>query len=64
MPTQFFQMMIIYKGQAFDLSGKVTHIGVPSKYQNIVFSKTSRPIEFKFYMKTPYKKYKLFLSLD
>ena len=38
----------------FDLSAKVAHIGVPSIYLNIVFSKTIRPIELKFHMTTPY----------
>ena len=38
----------------FDLSAKVTHIGVPSRYQNIVFSETTWPIELKFHMETPY----------
>ena len=38
----------------FDLSAKVTHIGVPSTYLNIVFSETTRPIEIKFHMRTPY----------
>ena len=40
----------------FDLSAKVTHIGVPSIYQNIVFSQTIGPIELKFCLKTPYDK--------
>ena len=40
----------------FDLSTKAAHIGVPSIYLNIVFSETIRPIELKFYMKTPYNK--------
>ena len=31
-------------------------IGVPSIYENIVFSETNRPIELNFYMKTPYNK--------
>ena len=38
----------------FDLSAKVTHIGVHSTYQNMVFSGTTRPIELKFHMKTLY----------
>ena len=38
----------------FDLSAKVAHIGVPSTYQNIVFSEITWPIELKFHMKTPY----------
>ena len=37
-----------------DLSAKVTHIGVPSTYLNIVFSETTRPMEIKFHMTTPY----------
>ena len=36
----------------FDLL--VAHIGVPSTYQNIVFSETTGPIALKFQMKTPY----------
>ena len=31
----------------FDISAKVAHVGVPSTYQNIVFSETTRPIELK-----------------
>ena len=38
----------------FDLPAKVAHIVVPSVYQNIVFSETTRPIELKFHMKTPF----------
>ena len=38
----------------FDLSAKVAYIGVPSTYQNIVFSDISWPIETKFHMTTPY----------
>ena len=38
------------------LSAKVTHIGVPLIYQNIVFSQTIGPIELKFHVKTPYDK--------
>ena len=38
----------------FDFSAKVAHIGVPSTYYNKVFSRTTRPIELKFHMKTPY----------
>ena len=37
-----------------NFSAKVAHIGVPSTHSNIVFSKTTRPIELKFHMKTPY----------
>ena len=40
----------------FDLSGKVAHIGVQSTYKNIVFSETTRPIELKFHVWTPYDK--------
>ena len=40
----------------FDLSAKAAHIGVPSIYQNIVFSETSGPIDLKFHMKTAYNK--------
>ena len=32
------------------------HIGVPSIYQNIVFSESSRPIELKFHFRAPYDK--------
>ena len=39
---------------AFDLSAKVAHIVVPSTYLNIVFSETTRPIEIKIHMTTPY----------
>ena len=38
----------------FDLSAKVAHIGVPSTYLNIVFSETTRSIEIKIHMATPY----------
>ena len=38
----------------FDLSTKVAHIGFPSTYLNIVFLETTRPIELKFHMTTPY----------
>ena len=38
----------------FNFSAKVTHIGVPSTHLNIVSSETTRPIELKFPMKTPY----------
>ena len=37
----------------FALSAKVTHIMVPSIYQNLVFSQTIGPIELKFHVKTP-----------
>ena len=40
----------------FALSAKVTHMVVPSIYQNIVFSQTVGPIELKFHVKTPYDK--------
>ena len=40
----------------FALSAKVSHIVVPSIYQNIVFSQTIGPIELKFHVKTPYDK--------
>ena len=40
----------------FDLSVKVSHIGVPKIYQNIVFSQTIGPIELKLHVKTPYDK--------
>ena len=38
----------------FDLSAKVAHIGVPSTHLNIVYSETTRPMEIKFHMTTPY----------
>ena len=38
----------------FDLSAKVAHIGFPYTYLNIVFSETTRPIEIKIHMTTPY----------
>ena len=38
----------------FNFSAKVAHIGVPSTHENIVFSETTKPIELKFHMKTPY----------
>ena len=38
----------------FDFSAKVAHIGVPSTNLNIVFSETTRPIEIKIHMTTPY----------
>ena len=53
-----FNLVSINKFQrsrlTFDLSAKVAHIGVPSTYLNIVFSETTRPIELKFHMTTPY----------
>ena len=52
--------MVINKFQrsmlTFDLSVKVAHIGVPSIYQNTVFSQTIGPILLKFHVKTPYDK--------
>ena len=36
------------------ISAKVANIGVPSTYYNIVLSETTRPIEFKYHMTTPY----------
>ena len=38
----------------FNFSAKVTHIGIPSTHLNIVSSETTRPIELKFHLKTPY----------
>ena len=53
-----FNLVSINKFQrsrlTFDLSAKVAHIGVPSTYLNIVFSETTRPVELKFHMTTPY----------
>ena len=40
----------------FDFSAKVTHIGVPSIYLNIVYSQTIGPIDLKFHVMTPYAK--------
>ena len=53
-----FNLVSINKFQrsrlTFDLSAKDAHIGVPSTYKNIVFSETTRPIEPKFHIATPY----------
>ena len=53
-----FNLVSINKFQwsrlTFDLSAKIAHIRVPSTYLNIVFSETTRPIEIKFHMTTPY----------
>ena len=53
-----FNLVSINKFQrsrlTFDLSAKVAHIGVPSTYLNIVFSQTTKSIELKFHMTTPY----------
>ena len=53
-----FNLVSINKFQrsrlTFDTSAKVTHIGVPSTYLNIVFSETTKPIELKFHMTTSY----------
>ena len=38
----------------FNFSAKVPHIGVPSTHQNIITSETTRPIELKIHLKTPY----------
>ena len=38
----------------FALLAKVAYIGVPSTFQNIVFSDNSWPIEIKFHITTPY----------
>ena len=40
----------------FALSATVAHIVAPSIYLNIVFSRTIRPIELEFHLKTPYDK--------
>ena len=37
----------------FNLLANVNHIGVPAIYLNIVFSEIIRPIDLKFYIKTP-----------
>ena len=37
-----------------NFSAKVAHIGILSIHYNIVSSKTTRPIELKFHMTTPY----------
>ena len=53
-----FNLVSINKFQrsrlTFDHSAKVAHIGVSLMYLNIVFSETTRPIELKFHMTTPY----------
>ena len=53
-----FNLVFITKFQrsrlTFDLSAEVAHIGVPSTYLNIVFSETTKPIELKPHMTTPY----------
>ena len=53
-----FNLVSINKFQrsslTFDLSVKVAHIGVPLTYLNIVFSETTRSIDLKFHMMTPY----------
>ena len=38
----------------FNFSAKAAHIGVPSTHLNIVSSETTRLIELKFHIKTPY----------
>ena len=38
----------------FYFSSKVSHIGISPTHLNIVSSETTRPIEIKFHMKTPY----------
>ena len=38
----------------FYFSAKVAQFGAPSTHKNIVSSEATRPIELKFYMKTPY----------
>ena len=38
----------------FNFSAKVAHIGVPSTHLIIVSPETTRPIDLKFHMKTPY----------
>ena len=38
----------------FNFLAKVAYIGVLSTHSNIVSSETTRPIELKFHMKTPY----------
>ena len=53
-----FNLVSINKFQrsnlTYDISAEVAHIGVPLTYLNIVFSETTRSIELKFHMKTPY----------
>ena len=41
----------------FNFSAKVAHIRVPSTHLNIVFSETTRPIELKFHINTPYDRF-------
>ena len=38
----------------FNFLAKVAHFGVPSTHLNIVSSETTKPIEPKFHIKTPY----------
>ena len=38
----------------FNFSAKVAHIEVSSTHQNIVSSETTRPLELKFHVRTPY----------
>ena len=40
----------------FNFSAKAAHVRVPSTYKNIVSSETTRSIELKFQMKTPYNR--------
>ena len=46
--------IIKFQRLTFNFSDKVAHIGVPLTHLNIVNSETTRPIELKFHMKTPY----------
>ena len=41
---------------SFDLSAQVTYTGVPSIYENIVFSETTWLVELKFHMKISHDK--------
>ena len=46
----------------FNFSAKAAHVGVPSTHKNIVSSETTRSIELKFQMKTPYDRLAKFFT--
>ena len=56
--VQSYETMAIDKFQmsrlTLDLSANVAHIVVPSTYIKMFFSETTRPIELRFHMTTPY----------
>ena len=43
-----------FQRSTFNFSAKVAHIGVLSTHKNIVSSETTRTVELKFHMKTPF----------